>query len=475
MTKQTIQPRNILFFTTAVTTAVLIIAGLLAFLTTFPVQAAPTATCTVNVAGGADFTTIATAVADNNCTLIQVASGTYTESVTIDRGLTLQGTGSASTILNSTYNGTYALRLTADFPISISGFTIQNGYNGIWQTGSGDTALTDVKVQHNLAEGILINSSGTISINASTLYSNLKSGIAIYHFDSEVLIENSQIISNSSTTDGGGIHNVGQLTIRNSQILSNTGSHSGGGIYNYPNNSATIFTIEDSIIAHNRVPNGSGGGLFTSSRSTINRVAIFDNYAGFFGGGVYAFNYSGNSVDFNLNNVTLSQNWANVNDAYAGSALLVSQSAGTATLNVKNSTIATNYAAGTTGAALGIADTVITSMMGNIIAANSNANGSANCARSLTTSGYNLEDANSCGFSDGTDLNNTEPLLGPLANNGGNTYTHALLTGSPAIDHFDSEFCADYDQRGFTRPRGAACDSGAFEVAFNVYLPMVLR
>ena len=53
--------------------------------------------------------------------------------------------------------------------------------------------------------------------------------------------------------------------------------------------------------------------------------------------------------------------------------------------------------------------------------------------------------------------------IGVLADNGGPTLTHALLAGSPAIDAADSAACPATDQRGVTRPQGAACDVGAYE------------
>ena len=56
-----------------------------------------------------------------------------------------------------------------------------------------------------------------------------------------------------------------------------------------------------------------------------------------------------------------------------------------------------------------------------------------------------------------------DPLLGPLADNGGPTQTHALLAGSPAIDHSDNLTCPPTDQRGVSRPQGPACDTGAYE------------
>jgi hypothetical protein len=96
------------------------------------------------------------------------------------------------------------------------------------------------------------------------------------------------------------------------------------------------------------------------------------------------------------------------------------------------------------------------------------ADGVTNCAGSMIASGgYNLEDANTCGFTQPSDITNTNPLLGPLANNGGPTQTMALMPGSPAIDHGGTAAngCPPTDQRGVTRPQGPVCDIGAFEVA----------
>jgi uncharacterized repeat protein (TIGR01451 family) len=89
-----------------------------------------------------------------------------------------------------------------------------------------------------------------------------------------------------------------------------------------------------------------------------------------------------------------------------------------------------------------------------------------NCFNSngfLNSLGHNLESANTCGFSAAGDIVNTNPLLGPLQDNGGATFTQALLPGSPAIDAGSNAFCPATDQRGLPRPQGAACDIGAYE------------
>ena len=60
-----------------------------------------------------------------------------------------------------------------------------------------------------------------------------------------------------------------------------------------------------------------------------------------------------------------------------------------------------------------------------------------------------------------SDQNNTPPAVDSLADNGGDTATHALMAGSPAIDAADSASCPAIDQRGVARD--AACDVGSYE------------
>ena len=71
------------------------------------------------------------------------------------------------------------------------------------------------------------------------------------------------------------------------------------------------------------------------------------------------------------------------------------------------------------------------------------------------------EDVGTVGAS--ADIISADPLLGPLAWNGGPTRTHALLPGSPAIDAASPDVAPDFDQRGMARPQGASFDIGAYE------------
>jgi len=101
-----------------------------------------------------------------------------------------------------------------------------------------------------------------------------------------------------------------------------------------------------------------------------------------------------------------------------------------------------------------------------------NGDGSANCSGPTVSLGNNLENGETCDFDTGLgDLTNSDPLLGPLADNGGPTFTYALLEGSPAIDAGDDTNCPDVDQRGEPRPQGDGCDIGAYESPFIAPTP----
>jgi hypothetical protein len=87
----------------------------------------------------------------------------------------------------------------------------------------------------------------------------------------------------------------------------------------------------------------------------------------------------------------------------------------------------------------------------------------------VTSLGYNLSSDDGGGYLNGPgDQINIDPMLGPLQDNGGPTFTHELLPGSPAIDAGDPNFAPPpyYDQRGpgFDRVRGVRIDVGSFEV-----------
>ena len=93
----------------------------------------------------------------------------------------------------------------------------------------------------------------------------------------------------------------------------------------------------------------------------------------------------------------------------------------------------------------------------------------SNNGGTVTSHGYNISSDDGGGYLTGPgDQINIDPLLGPLQNNGGPTFTHALLAGSPAIDTGNPNFTPPppYDQRGspFLRVFNGRIDIGSFEV-----------
>ena len=97
-------------------------------------------------------------------------------------------------------------------------------------------------------------------------------------------------------------------------------------------------------------------------------------------------------------------------------------------------------------------------LINTVLSANySNFNGS------ITDGGHNLSSDASCVLTGVGSMNNTDPELGPLADNGGPTLTMALLPGSPAIDAGGTVGAPATDQRGVPRPQGQGVDIGAFE------------
>jgi len=104
----------------------------------------------------------------------------------------------------------------------------------------------------------------------------------------------------------------------------------------------------------------------------------------------------------------------------------------------------------------------------NTIVANS-LNGDE-CSGDVTISlGHNIASDGSCNLASTGDMPNTDPLIGPLQDNGGSTWTNALPVSSPAIDAGDNANCPETDQRGMIRPFDgdgdtlAICDIGSYE------------
>ncbi len=314
----------------------------------------------------------------------------------------------------------------------------------------------------------------------------------VFDIDANVkaVFEKIAIRGGQTTGAGGGIRNAGSLTLKNVYIRYNQAS-CGGGVSNEEGGTLWMFetlvegnvattasggpcaagggglinakgataTIEDSHILGNIAP--TAGGIRNRGALTASRVLIELNEAtGGRGGGLW----SDDSGSADLVNTTFSGNSTpNVGGAIAA----------TGPVDLTHVTIANNVAVEWGGGGIHVASPAGYAKVRNSIIAY---NAGVQCRRDAGAAGIAVEiggagsivSDNSCNLWPGYNQVG-DPLLGPLAYNGGLLPTYALPSTSPAIDLGHKWFCVAVDQREFPRPVDgngdgtAACDAGAFE------------
>lgn len=392
--------------------------------------------------------------------------------------------------------------------ITLSTGAIVVGQKNLTLTGPGRTALTihaspDSRViVHNYAGasghlyvndlrvgyGVRSTASGAArggciaSVSASLTLSN----VGVYYCSAT-----STAPSNGGNAFGGGVFAAANLTISNSVLLHNTVSATNMYVPAKGGCAATIgdFDMRDSTVAYCQAngPGASvgGGALELHGNVTITGSIIAASASSYAIGGVNIFNNtSPGSLTATISNSTITGNYAG--DAIGGLY------ANSGHVNINNSTIAMNTAAhfayGTSYYAPGVAISsihgpVTLSLQSTIIANNSSGgtqedlSASPNPETVTITGSNNLVRAykNDVTLPNGQgNLTGVCPLLGPIRDNGGSTFTHALLSGSPAIDAGNNSqndphslppgAPALYDGRGpgFARESGTA-DIGAYE------------
>ena len=423
---------------------------------------------------------------------IDVPAGMYAlalGAITISQDMSIAGAGEISTTVDGGgVDRIFIVGPSTTINVGISGMTLQRGFSaglGGAIQDYGNLTLDSVtlfnNIVYNSGGGVGVWKGGALTVTNSTVISNAAgygAGISGYDTTDKVIISHSSIISNTGDT-GVGIDSVGPLTITDSLIANNAASGYGGGIrtvYGGSMSNSTVsgnssinhaggisilgpafvtvvtFTISNSTISNNVTTNSSGGGLdAVSSDATAILInsTVSHNRALNYGGGLYA---AGGPIE--LFNTTVSSNSASY-----GGGLYVLDNVDTS-IHAQNSIVAGN-SAGTLG---------------------------QDCYGSVNSQGYNLvQNTADCSFISATgDVTGTNPLLGVLQNNGGSTWTHALLSHSPAINAGNPAGCQDNngtalatDQRGLPRPFGGRCDIGSFEyqspVTRAIYLPLILK
>lgn len=467
---------------------------------------------------------------------ITLPTGTYTLSqfgtgedagltgdIDINGDLTIEGVGASSTIIQAGVNKHVGIDRVFDViagNVTFSNVTIQYGNatdegGGVANHGTGTLDFLDSVISDNAAGddgGGIYSHSGDVYITNTTVTENIagEDGGGIYAFDSLVNLSDSVVSDNVAGDDGAGIwQSDGNVVLSNTDVVGNVAGEDAGGI----RTSTGDVEADGSNISFNAAGEDGGGIRTSHSTSTglqghvvLTNTTVNGNRAGEVGGGISASNglvqltastVSGNQAEEDgggvdtsggpvvLTNSTISGNRAvesgggintssgtilaansTISDNFAyddGGG--ISKSSSTGNIDLTNVTIAYNGAAGLAGGL---------SFSGNAVAVNTiiaNSTSGADCSGALTSGNNNLDSDGSCSLATQAVLD-----LGPLQDNGGPTFTHALLPGSPAIDSGDDTVCPATDQRGATRPEDgdsdtvAVCDVGAFEAAVVVVL-----
>ena len=339
---------------------------------------------------------------------------------------------------------------------------------------------------------IATSSEGNLVVRNSVFSDNRGiNGGAIHSLLGGLTVENSTFLNNTTTAGavgtgtigyGGAIYTdgasattdastSGTISIQNSRFENNNGAGQGGGLFLFAYNGDTVEIDRASITNNTIIPDGrgdalggglriGGGGIVSIANSTV-----ANNQAQVQGGGLWI----GESTPLTIVNSTFSGNRAESPDGSSGlgGAMLLASSS---TVSITNTTIANNIAGFQGGGFWGGGSNV--TLTNSIVAFNQGVNG------------FNVNHQTGFQFSDGggniqspdpnpndTQVTSTvtlvDPAIGPLQDNGGGLQTHALLSGSPAIDAGVNVSGVTTDQRGGSRTDGQV-DIGAFEFGATV-------
>ena len=359
--------------------------------------------------------------------------------------VSITGLGASSLTIDGNKGDFSIFAIDAGGNLSISAVTVTGANNTSTNGGAfknlGTLAISDSTISGNTSNnggGIFNNTGSSLTVSNSTIALNTAAGGfggGVFNSGGNLIVSNSTLSDNTSF-NGGGILNTGTGTVSNSTISGNAANNNGGGIFN---DTGSSLTLSNSTLSSNTA-NTNGGGIFNGATLTVSNSTLSDNTANF-GAGI--FNDS-NSTS-NISNSTFSANKA----ITIGGGIFNQSTNGIVTLT--NSTLSGNSARGISdgggiynSATLNIANTII---------ANSTTGGDYAGSGTIGTNTNNIVEDGSLSGATAVD-----PLLGPLANNGGPTFTFALTSATPSsVTTGGDSTISDaapinaLDQRGFAR------------------------
>ncbi len=422
-----------------------------------------------------------------------------TGEIGITDGVNILGTGAGRVSVSGNNNSRifYIDTAVARDDVLISGLTLTGGRardvsaalgdgldGGALYNVNADLTLQNCVITGNVSDdgaggGVVHSGYGRLLVQ-STVFTNNNSygsGAGLYagRGATSITIEDCTFSGNTAGIHGGAVYIRGAAAseIRRSTFDTNTADRAGGALYFGGDNSGVRLAIDRSTFSNNTAGSDGGALYLRTGQVTITNSTFSGNKTDSDGGAIsmneFAFNPSGSSLT--IQNSTITGNIAGNDGTGDGGGLYLGQRSQTEVPDlVRNVTVT-------------VENTIIANNLQNLNVANDVVR-AANAGNDTTTLNVRftlIETTPTTGVAgtvNGTNAGNifgVDPQLGPLANNGGPTQTHALLPGSPAINTGDPAFAAppSTDQRGqgFARVNGGRVDIGAFEVQPPVVTP----
>jgi hypothetical protein len=391
-----------------------------------------------------------------------------------------------------------------------------------WDSNANDTIVLDADIhlsvascddadRESVSDPITIDGQGQFKIvqdcaGQRVLFAGSNTG--------NITLRGVTIAGGSGTGDGAGLdetsNNAVTVTIDHStfvnNVIGNTGGNRDGGAVNMNSANSTLIVNASSFLNNHADDDGGAIDCNNSSQTiTVTGSTFAGNSTSNISGS------SGAAIDLESDNCLLTMTNSTVTTNTSGDEAVINGENGNDTIKLIYSDIVNNTvspvapftahaipvapASDDPGpvhpekvraqsdvqtANVEIATPANLTVFGSVIAA---PHGGPNCSDTsgapltgVTSAGYNFADDTSCGLTAATDKQaaGLDPLLGPLANNGGPTQTLLPAAGSPLIDAIAAAACqagpaagVTTDQRGITRPQGPGCEIGSVEIAVS--------
>lgn len=374
------------------------------------------------------------------------ADGAYRTDLDIHSQITIVGAGKDKTVIDA--GGLFRIfDVHSGASLTLEGVTLTGGHAVI----GGDGA-------HGGAIQVAIG--GTVDVRSSVIRDNFGANSGAVAASGAASFTDVEFVGNRSNLNGGAISmRSTTVTVAGSRFAGNSaGTHNsaghGGAIYT---TGGTLNITESSFIENQASAGGGAIDLTTGTGASVRGSTLTGNSAVGDGGAI-----RNAGANLNIGNSTISGN-----EAFRGGGIFTGPASGSgATLVSVHNTIVENRA----DSGGGIFHAGGTSTLANSMVALNEAGNGPDVGNVVSSGGGNLigNNAGSGGFvsSDavGTSQWPLDPKIGPLADNGGPTHTHALRRDSPAIDGGVGVSGFETDQRGKPRPSGVARDIGSYEV-----------